>query len=209
MSGVLYLYILCCYFQQIPLIYKAKVKHQWMKVRIQVLDYKLWSSFKMYEQYNFSSLTFLCFKTEYKSIGLTKNVNVERNQLYLHCSKIVIDSASGIDHQKENWTGSVYVSKSLTIICSLYRDGPVRSHWHTDCFVGIGGCCHYLPKTSNVSRQTPDRKYSDTETNVTTELQQYNTVWRKTCIHYSGYNKTRDDLSQYYSESFLKVFFLQ
>ena len=55
-----------------------------------------------YEQYNFSSLTFLCFKTEYKSIGLTKNVNVERNQLYLHCFKIAIDSASGIDHPKEN-----------------------------------------------------------------------------------------------------------
>lgn len=56
----------------------------------------------MYKQYNFSSLTFLCFKTEYKSIGLTKIVNVERNQLYLHCSKIVIDSASRIYHQKEN-----------------------------------------------------------------------------------------------------------
>ena len=59
-------------------------------------------NFKMYELYNFSSLTFLCFKTEYKSIGLTKIVNVERNQLYLHCFKIAIDSASGIDHQKEN-----------------------------------------------------------------------------------------------------------
>ena len=96
--------------------------------------------------------------------------------MYWHYGNVVIDKASRIYNQIEILkVRSVYISKPLTIMCSLYReyrsrDGPLRSDWHTDCFVGIGGCRHYLPETSNVSQQTPDRKYPDTETNVTTEL---------------------------------------
>ena len=70
----------------------------------------------------------MCFQSEIKTIGLRHIVNEEKNHLYWHFANIVIDNASRIYNQIEK-------------LCRAHRsaEGPLRSHWHTDCFVDICG----------------------------------------------------------------------
>ena len=52
-------------------------------------------------------------------------------------------------------------------------DGPLHSHWHTDCFVGIGVSCHYLSETSNVSRSNQTKS---TQTQRQTQPENYDDI---------------------------------
>lgn len=89
------------------------------------------------------------------------------------------------------WQFNILVYSSKTYYCrkcifstQRSRDGSVCSHRSTDCFVGIGCWCSYLPETPN--HWSTVRQKS----NIATELHRYNSLWRKILIHHTGHSET-------------------